>query len=576
MGNYSEFSQALKSIRPHYLGMAFFWACSMLTFRNVSLIGIEAQSLDLQTLIVIISFIANATTLLLITSVLESRPSFLSKLKPVYFTIIVSLGLAIIPIVTTSHWILQFPDIVQIIGACTGAALCGIGYGFFWGSYAEIYGTLGQKKNTLIIPLCLVLASMLFIFVSYASEIIPLASAPLRILLICAACYFLTKCINDRSSQPILCVNHSRKYVSSLWSLMGLAFATALLSFLFGLIWQISYMSSSNLNDAHIQSAYSNLIIGVVIIALTYILRSKFDLHSIIKLLFPCVIILFIALPFLWETQIYNLNMLMSGIYAILDISIWFMIAVTAYDYSVSGFAVGGAIRSLSIFSRLFGIGTAYLIMSIPGKTEAFIIAISVAAIYATILLISMLLFLKGPFKSSSRILPDAINHDGFTKSTACEASNTCSLSASCMLSEAEGDTLSSKCINNTANTHHSTGLNPVTAVENNNLTSPAYGGSEGIVGDGYRSGGEGGSQSVGEGRSDNSLEASIKILSEKYELTRRETEVLPYLAKGKTARATAEILFVSENTIKSHTRSILMKMSIHSKQELISLLEQQ
>lgn len=62
--------------------------------------------------------------------------------------------------------------------------------------------------------------------------------------------------------------------------------------------------------------------------------------------------------------------------------------------------------------------------------------------------------------------------------------------------------------------------------------------------------------------------------IAEYYGLTRREAEVLPYLARGRSAKVIADALFVSESTIRTHTRRILEKTALHSKQELIDLID--
>ena len=49
---------------------------------------------------------------------------------------------------------------------------------------------------------------------------------------------------------------------------------------------------------------------------------------------------------------------------------------------------------------------------------------------------------------------------------------------------------------------------------------------------------------------------------------------MLPYLARGRSAKVIAEALCVSESTIRTHTRRILEKTCLHSKQELIDLVE--
>lgn len=58
------------------------------------------------------------------------------------------------------------------------------------------------------------------------------------------------------------------------------------------------------------------------------------------------------------------------------------------------------------------------------------------------------------------------------------------------------------------------------------------------------------------------------------YDLTPREAEILFYLAKGRNAKYIAEKFFVAERTIKTHTYHIYQKMGIHSRQELINIID--
>jgi DNA-binding NarL/FixJ family response regulator len=52
--------------------------------------------------------------------------------------------------------------------------------------------------------------------------------------------------------------------------------------------------------------------------------------------------------------------------------------------------------------------------------------------------------------------------------------------------------------------------------------------------------------------------------------LTRRELEVLTLVAQGLNNRAIAETLFISENTVKNHIRSIHEKLQVHSRMEAV------
>ena len=52
--------------------------------------------------------------------------------------------------------------------------------------------------------------------------------------------------------------------------------------------------------------------------------------------------------------------------------------------------------------------------------------------------------------------------------------------------------------------------------------------------------------------------------------LTGREIEVLELVAQGNTSRQIAELLFISENTVKNHIRNILDKLGLHSRREAV------
>lgn len=63
-------------------------------------------------------------------------------------------------------------------------------------------------------------------------------------------------------------------------------------------------------------------------------------------------------------------------------------------------------------------------------------------------------------------------------------------------------------------------------------------------------------------------------VLSQQHGLTARENDTLLLLAKGRDVPSIAKQLFISENTVRSHSKSIYKKLDIHSKQELLDLLE--
>lgn len=65
-----------------------------------------------------------------------------------------------------------------------------------------------------------------------------------------------------------------------------------------------------------------------------------------------------------------------------------------------------------------------------------------------------------------------------------------------------------------------------------------------------------------------------MSAVREFYGLSAREAEVAELIARGNTVAHIAELLFVSENTVRTHSKRIYVKLDIHKRQELIDLVE--
>lgn len=70
-------------------------------------------------------------------------------------------------------------------------------------------------------------------------------------------------------------------------------------------------------------------------------------------------------------------------------------------------------------------------------------------------------------------------------------------------------------------------------------------------------------------------IELHVDAVRKAFNLSAREAEVVNQIVRGKTAACIAEELFVSLNTINTHTRRIYTKLGIHKKDELVKLVEQ-
>ncbi len=78
----------------------------------------------------------------------------------------------------------------------------------------------------------------------------------------------------------------------------------------------------------------------------------------------------------------------------------------------------------------------------------------------------------------------------------------------------------------------------------------------------------------AGDAAANDAVSAGCAVVVERYGLSRREADVLELLARGRDVPYVAEELVISKNTVRSHTKNIFSKTGVHSRQELIDLVE--
>ena len=63
-------------------------------------------------------------------------------------------------------------------------------------------------------------------------------------------------------------------------------------------------------------------------------------------------------------------------------------------------------------------------------------------------------------------------------------------------------------------------------------------------------------------------------LAGERYALSDREREVAALVVRGRSVQSIAEDMVVSQNTIKTHVSRIYRKCGVHSREELVRLVE--
>ena len=69
------------------------------------------------------------------------------------------------------------------------------------------------------------------------------------------------------------------------------------------------------------------------------------------------------------------------------------------------------------------------------------------------------------------------------------------------------------------------------------------------------------------------SIDERCEQLGRQYGLTGREIDVLKLLAKGRSKMYIAETLYISENTVRGHSRRLYIKLGVHTRDELQAML---
>lgn len=67
----------------------------------------------------------------------------------------------------------------------------------------------------------------------------------------------------------------------------------------------------------------------------------------------------------------------------------------------------------------------------------------------------------------------------------------------------------------------------------------------------------------------DTTLSRACQLIAQEFSLTKRELEIMQYLASGETRHTIAETLHIAPNTVKTHMHNIYYKLDVHSEQGL-------
>lgn len=65
------------------------------------------------------------------------------------------------------------------------------------------------------------------------------------------------------------------------------------------------------------------------------------------------------------------------------------------------------------------------------------------------------------------------------------------------------------------------------------------------------------------------------RMVKKAYSLSNRETDILELILRGRNVARMSETLFVSENTVRSHSKNLYRKLDVHNRQQVFDLVEE-
>ncbi|MBS6176215.1 MAG: response regulator transcription factor [Clostridiales bacterium] len=71
-------------------------------------------------------------------------------------------------------------------------------------------------------------------------------------------------------------------------------------------------------------------------------------------------------------------------------------------------------------------------------------------------------------------------------------------------------------------------------------------------------------------------INEALDLVKQKYDLTKREVEILKEIYEGKTNTQIAEELFISESTVKAHIYNTFRKMNVKNRVEAVCIVREE
>lgn len=419
----------------------------------------------------------------------------------------------------------------------SSAALTGVGTSFIVLRFGVVYSKVPAREAAMYTAASFVFAAMIyFMAVGLPDPVSIVFTAFLPILAVASTLTNAEWSSEDEKPRP--------EGPSSLRGFfVRLLVAVAVFSVVVGVSrgFSMPHSSISSLNDDGALIIFCTAIVAAVLFAVIGLLRRQFDVS---RLYYPIIIVVaacILVTPLVGGTGFGG--QFVTAAYNCFMLVIWCLLAYVAYSSCLSPILVFGLGRGASALGTTLGWLGGLEIVRSQGDGSLSLEVISVAMVFA-LLVVSMLVL-------NDRLIGDALRPEGGPRG--CGADVVSAKRATMVFEESgndEGD------------------------VARDGEDGRSDGPGHGEDGDSFSDAAL--DDAAEEGRRPGHYRVRCDAVAERYGLSPRERDVFELLVRGRSIDYIAQNLTISFNTAKSHIRHIYVKADVHSRQELIDLIDRE
>lgn len=447
-----------------------------------------------------------------------------------------------------------------------GGALLGLGSAGFYMLWQRLFASQDAREGNQNLIVGTAWAAILY----FALYIIPVAVTAYLIPLVFLPLFSLAVVLKSRTidlDQPMfedVPSEHPRTYRHVISLIWRTALAIGALGFCTGIMRSLAVADPSVGSLVNVLSMGATLVAAVVLLTAWAVKNIRFNVWTAYRIFFPLVTTAFLLLPILGSVYA---RVLAAVLYALWSVAIMLMMiqcAQVSRDGGINPVFIYGVFGGIVYALHDVGFIGGHYVESLMVFTIPSVVLVAVVAIY----LLGLMYFIgQGGFRQALAPSPsDEIELLALRRKTG-GAHRT------------EGGTASEAAVaSGNPGKDEPTAQHPAAEATAKRGPNTAAGGTEAdpAIAEAPSALASTGNtpHSRGDGAFRDRFSKQMAMVREHYGLSARETEVAELIARGNTVAHIAEMLVVSENTIRTHSKRIYTKLDIHKRQELIDLAE--